>query len=279
MLFQEIKGTGDWFINKKEVRLLESIVWEKRNSTAVIYLNEPKSLNAFSRGLKQDLLTVLKEVEKDSEIHVVILTGKGKSFCAGGDLKGMAKDFTAMEIKQMMDESAQIVELIRKMPKIFIAAVHGYAAGAGMSLALASDLIVAEEKTKFVLSFKNVGLIPDLGLLYHLPKRVGDWKAKEWIWKGATISVEEAYEYGIIYEITQKNHVIERALDLAMQLNSDAIQAFIQSKLIINQSAYLSFEEVLQKENMSQTLLRGTNDHKEGVSAFFQNRSPEFSGT
>ena len=258
---------------------MESIVWERRNSTAVIYLNEPDSLNAFSRGLKRDLLTVLKEVEKDSDIHVVILAGKGKAFCAGGDLKGMTKDFTAMEIKQMMDESAQIVELIRKLPKLFIAAIHGYAAGAGMSLALASDLILAEEKTKFVLSFKNVGLIPDLGLLYHLPKRVGEWKAKEWIWKGATISVEEAYEYGIIYEITQENHAIERALELALQLNSGAIQAFIQSKLIINQSACLSFEEVLQKENLSQTLLRGTNDHKEGVAAFFQKRSPEFSGT
>ena len=258
--------------------MLERVVWEKRDSTAIICLNEPDSLNAFSKGLKEELLVALREVEKDPQIHVVILSGKGKAFCAGGDLKGMAKDYSAIEIKQMMDESAKIVELIRKMPKLFIAAIHGYAAGAGMSLALASDLIIAEEGTKFVLSFKNVGLIPDLGLLYHLPKRVGEWKAKEWIWKGATIPVEEAYDYGLICEITPKNQAIERAFELAVQLNSGAIQAFIQSKLIMNQSACLSFEEVLQKENMSQTLLRGTNDHKEGVSAFLQKRRPVFSG-
>lgn len=258
--------------------LLDRVILEKHHNYAIIYLNEPETLNAFSKGLKEQLLSALKEIEKDESIHVVILSGKGKSFCAGGDLKGMAKKYTTLEIKQTMDQAAKIVELIRKMPKLVITAVHGYAAGAGMSLALASDLIIAEEGSKFSLSFKNVGLIPDLGLLYHLPKKVGEWKAKEWIWKGVTIPVEEAYDYGFIYEIASKNLALKRAIVLAEELINGALQAFIHSKFIINSSSSLSFEEVLQKENMSQTFLRTTLDHREGVESFIEKRKPEFTG-
>ncbi|QGQ45612.1 enoyl-CoA hydratase/isomerase family protein [Metabacillus sediminilitoris] len=257
---------------------MNRVLLEKHHHIAVIYLNEPETLNAFSKGLKEQLLFTLKEVEQDESIHVVILSGKGKSFCAGGDLKGMAKKYTTLEIKQTMDQAAKIVELIRRMPKLVISAVHGYAAGAGMSLALASDLIIAEEGSKFSLSFKNVGLIPDLGLLYHLPKKVGEWKAKEWIWKGVTIPVEEAYDYGFIYEIAEKNQALERALVLAEDLMNGALQAFIHSKFIINSSSSLSFEEVIQKENMSQTFLRTTLDHREGVESFIEKRRPEFIG-
>ena len=254
------------------------MILEKHHNYVNIFLNEPEMLNAFSTGLKEQLLSALKEVEQDDSIHVVILSGKGKSFCAGGDLKGMAKEYTTLDIKETMDQSAMIVELIRKMPKLVIAAVHGYAAGAGMSLALASDLIIAEEHSKFSLSFKNVGLIPDLGLLYHLPKKIGEWKAKEWIWKGVTISVEEAYDYGFIYEIVAKNQSLERASILAGELENGPLQAFTHSKWIINSSSSLSFEEVIQKENMSQTLLRTTLDHREGVESFIEKRRPEFTG-
>lgn len=257
---------------------MDCVILEKHHNYAIIYLNEPETLNAFSKVLKEQLLSALKDVEKDESIHVVILSGKGKSFCAGGDLKGMAKKYTTLEIKQTMDQAAKIVELIRKMPKVVITAVYGYAAGAGMSLALASDLIIAEEGSKFSLSFKNVGLIPDLGLLYHLPRKVGEWKAKEWIWKGVTVPVEEAYDYGFIYEIVAKNQSLERAILLAEDLIDSPIQAFKQSKLIINSSSSLSFEEVLQKENMSQTFLRTTFDHREGVESFIEKRKPEFIG-
>ena len=258
--------------------LLDRVILEKHHQIAVIYLNEPETLNAFSKDLKEQLLFTLKEVEQDKSIHVVILSGKGKSFCAGGDLKGMAKKHTTLEIKQTMEQAAKIVELIRRMPKVVISAVHGYAAGAGMSLALSSDLIIAEEGSKFSLSFKNVGLIPDLGLLYHLPKKVGEWKAKEWIWKGVTIPVEEAYDYGFIYEIAPKNKALESAFVLAEELMNGALQAFIHSKFIINSSSSLSFEEVLQKENMGQTFLRTTLDHREGVESFIEKRKPEFTG-
>lgn len=258
--------------------LLNRVILEKYQNYAVIFLNEPESLNAFSRELKEDLLSTLKEVEKDSSVHVVILSSKGKSFCAGGDLKEMSKKHTLLEIKQNMEKAANIVELIRKMPKLVISAVHGYAAGAGMSLALAADLIIAEEGSKFSLSFKNVGLIPDLGLLYHLPKKVGEWKAKEWIWKGVTLPVEEIYDYGFIYEIAPKNQSVNRAVALAEDLMNGAIQALIHSKIIINSASSLSFEEVIQKENMNQMFLRTTLDHQEGVQSFIEKRKPEFIG-
>lgn len=256
----------------------DSVLLEKGNGIATVYLNEPNSLNVLRKSLKEDLLNVLGIIEKDTEIGVVIFAGKGRSFCAGGDIKAMAEVDHPLEIKKNMEESARIVETIRKMPKITIAAVHGYAAGAGFSLALATDLIVAEEGTKFFLSFKNVGLIPDLGLHYHLPKLLGEWKAKEWIWNGVKITAEEARIYGFVKEIAPKGQVYEKACKIGQELLEGPIQSYIYSKLIINSSSSFRFEDVLRMENDTQTILRGSRDHKEGVSAFLEKRAPKFSG-
>ncbi|WP_027416740.1 enoyl-CoA hydratase/isomerase family protein [Aneurinibacillus terranovensis] len=252
---------------------------EINKGIATVYLNEPDSLNALRKQLKEDLLNILGVIEKDPEIRVVILIGNGRSFCAGGDIKAMAEIDNPLEIKRNMDQSARIVETLRGMPQITIAAVHGYAAGAGFSLALASDLIVAEEGTKFVLSFKNVGLIPDLGLHYHLPKILGEWKAKEWIWNGAKISAEEGRSCGFVREVVPKGHAYEKARELAKEFMEGPIQSYIHSKMIINNFSSLRLEDVLRMENDVQTILRGSSDHKEGVSAFLEKRTPKFSGS
>jgi 2-(1,2-epoxy-1,2-dihydrophenyl)acetyl-CoA isomerase len=256
----------------------DSVLLEINNRIATVYLNEPDSLNALTKQLKEDLLNILGVIEKDPEIRVVILTGNGRAFCAGGDIKAMAEIDNPLEIKRNMDQSARIVETLRRMPKITIAAVQGYAAGAGFSLALSSDLIVAEEGTRFVLSFKNVGLIPDLGLHYHLPKIVGEWKAKEWIWNGAKISAEEAQSCGFVKEIVPKGQAYGKACELAQELLQGPMQSYIHSKLIINSSTYLRLEDVLRMESDAQTILRGSFDHKEGVKAFLEKRVPKFSG-
>lgn len=264
---------GGW-----QSKLENSVLIEKQNGIATIFLNEPDSLNALSIGLKEELSNTLRMLEKDTEIGVVIFAGKGRAFCAGGDVKAMAETHNQVEIKQNMEESSKIIETIRRLNKITIAAVHGYLAGAGISLALASDLILAEEGSKFVLSFKNVGLIPDLGLHYHLPRLVGEWKAKEWIWNGATITAAEANSLGLVKEVVAKGKVHEEALKLATELIKGPIQAFISSKMIINSSSNLRLEDVQKMENDSHTILRGTHDHKEGVQAFLEKRSPIFSG-
>lgn len=261
------------------IRELEnSVLIEKQNGIAAIYLNEPGSLNALSLRVKEELANILRLIEKDHEISVVILGGKGRAFCAGGDVKGMAEIKDPLEVKRNMEESSKIIESIRKLNKITIAAVHGYLAGAGISLALASDVIMAEEGSKFVLSFKNVGLIPDLGLHYHLPRLVGEWKAKEWIWNGATITAEEGKSLGFVKEVVPKGQVHEEAFKLAETLMEGPIQAFISSKMIINSSAHLRLEDVQKIEVDVSTILRGTYDHKEGVQAFIEKRSPKFIG-
>ncbi|WML30152.1 enoyl-CoA hydratase-related protein [Neobacillus sp. OS1-32] len=258
----------------------ESILLEKNNGIAQIYLNEPESLNALSSNLKGNLMKIVNELEFDPNIKVIILAGKGRAFCTGGDIKGMAEaeGYSPALIKQKMDLSSSIIERLRKMPKVIISAIHGYAAGAGFSLALASDLIVAEENTKLILSFKNVGLTPDLGIHYHLPRIVGEWKAKEWIWKGMKITVEEAVKYGFSMEIVPKGQQIDKAVELANEICEGPFQALVYSKLIINQSAQFKFEDILAKENEIHTILRGTEDHREGINAFLEKRKPVFTG-
>jgi len=251
----------------------DSVIVESNNGIAVVYLNEPNSLNALSMRLKEQMQDVLDALIKDVSIKVVIFTGKGRAFCAGGDVKAMADlEYDPIAIKKMMDASARLVETIRNMPKITLAAVHGYAAGAGMSLALSTDLILAEKETKFVLSFKNVGLVPDLGLHYHLTRIVGEWKAKEWIFKGAKITAEEAHQYGFVIEVTEKGTVLEQTFHLAQELVQGPTDAFLLSKQLIANTANGSFESVLKMENDQQTILRGTEYHKKALEAFFSRK-------
>lgn len=254
-----------------------SVLSDKSNGIATLYLNEPKSRNALSQRLKEELKESLIEAERDRSIKVVIIASKGEVFCAGGDIKAMSqKKYDALEIKKIMDDSSGIIEIIREMSKITISAVNGFAAGAGISLALATDLMVAEEDTKFLLSFKNVGLIPDLGLHYYLSRAVGERRAKEWIWNGKTISVEEAQNAGFVNEIASKGEAIQKALELGNKLNEGPIQSYIFSKLLINSSSISRFEDVLLKENDLQCILRGTYNHQEGLKAFFEKRKPIF---
>ncbi|WP_346206863.1 enoyl-CoA hydratase/isomerase family protein [Caldifermentibacillus hisashii] len=257
----------------------ERVLLEKQGSIAQIYFNEPDKLNALSSKLKEELLPILNEIEFDPNIKVVILAGRGKAFCAGGDLKGMASmEYNAAVIKRNMDLSSTIIERIRKMPKIVIAAVHGYCAGAGLSLALSSDMIVAESGTKLILSFKNVGLAPDLGIHYHLPRIVGEQKAKEWIWQGMKITVEDAVKEGFTITVAPKDNLMKEAMKLAKTFAEGPFQAFIYSKQLINHSTHLTVADVLAKENDIHTILRTTFDHKEGVNAFFEKRSANFKG-
>ncbi|KGA99068.1 hypothetical protein AJ85_17420 [Alkalihalobacillus alcalophilus ATCC 27647 = CGMCC 1.3604] len=257
----------------------ESVLVEKNNEIATIYLNEPDSLNAMGLKLIKELTTVLRELEEDRSIKVVILAGKGKSFCAGGDIKMMAnEDLTLLKTKEVIDDFTGIVATMRKMTKVIIAAVHGYVAGAGMSLALAADLIVAEEDSRFVLSFKNIALIPDLGIHYHLPKVVGELKAKEWIMRGVNLTAQDAKAERLVSEVVAKGALLETANGLAAEIASGPTQAFVSSKRIIHDSFDSSFEEVIEKENAAQIIMRGTDDHREGIQAFFEKRRPKFSG-
>ncbi|KMK75153.1 enoyl-CoA hydratase/isomerase family protein [Alkalihalobacillus pseudalcaliphilus] len=257
----------------------ESVIVERKEAIAIVYLNEPKSLNAIGHQLIKGLTNTFKELEEDDSIKVIVLAGKGNSFCAGGDIKMMANDsLSPLETKQLIDDFTGIVSYMRKMKKVIIAVVHGYIAGAGISLALASDLILAEEKSRFVLSFKNIALVPDLGLHYHLPRIVGELKAKEWMIRGVNLNAEEAKKEGLVSEVLKQEQMFERAFELALEISNGPTQAFTYSKQLIHESFDASFDEVIQKENATQMLMRGTMDHREGIQAFIEKRQPKFVG-
>jgi len=246
----------------------KKVLIEKVNQTAIVTLNEPDSLNALTNDLKNNLMNTLEIIEKDNNIKCVILTGAGRAFCAGGDVKAMQEDYHPQDIQSSMNLSRQIINKIRHMPKIFIAVVHGYATGAGVSLALASDLIFVENQTKFILSFKNVGLIPDLGLHYHLPRKLGYWKAKEWMWSGKLFTAKEAVDYGFAIEKVEENKGVERALEYAESLLKGPINSYIHSKLLINESHNMTLDQVMNHENNLQTIIRGSDEHKRFLNHF-----------
>lgn len=257
---------------------MESVVLKRSGPIATIYFNEINTLNALSQSLKMNLLKTLRTLEDDLTVRVIILTGNGRAFCAGGDVKNMANEsYDPSHIKRNLEISTTIIQLLRSMKKIIISAIHGPVAGAGISLALASDIIVAEEKTKLILAFKNVGLSPDLGIHYHLPKIVGEWKAKQWIWQGKNISVEEAVEQGFTIDIVPRGSHVTRALEIAHNLDEGPFQAFMYSKEMINQAESLTLDEVLMRENNAHIILRSTVNHKEGIEAFLEKKKVYFS--
>lgn len=250
-----------------------SIRTESYGQIRVITLNEPKKMNALSFELKHELLTELQSLQFNQDIKVIILTGSGKAFCAGGDVKAMQESYDAESIRRNMELSKHIIMLIRNCEKLVISMVNGVAAGAGMSLALATDLSIAEKNAKFILAFKNLGLIPDLGLHYYLPNIIGEKKAKKWFCDGASLTAMEALGEGLINEVVEEGTGMEYAIEMAQQLLEGPVDSFILSKSLINQQSNDQIEKIMTLENMHQTLLRGNEDHLKRLQTFFAQRN------
>lgn len=260
------------------VLMENSVVVEKNGSIATIFLNEPDSLNALSLGIRKGLFNALMDADLDEEIRVVVLAGKGRAFCSGGDIRMMESNLSTIEGKKTMETIVKCIDMMQKMKKPIIAAVHGYALGAGFSLALASDLVIADEDTQFTLAFNKLGLIPDLGAHYFLSRMIGTWKTKQLIWSGAKITTKEAEQYGFVTKVVPKGKAYEDALELAAEIAEGPIQAYYQTKKIVNQSLTSSLAEVLDLEMYAQTILKETEDHREGIQAFREKRTPDFAG-
>lgn len=256
----------------------EHVKLEQGNGIATIFLNAPNSLNALSQQVKISLMEKLNIVEQDPSMKAVILTGKGRAFCAGGDVKGMDGDKGPLQNKEKLDNSAAITKRIFNLKKPVISAVHGHAAGAGFSLALSADIVVAEESAKFTLSFKNVGLLPDIGLHYLLSKTISPWKLKELIWKGARISALEGEAYGFVNVVVPDGEGYAKAKQLAVEITNGPLQAYTLTKKILNSRSISDLESVLELEGFAQSILKETEDHREGIQAFKEKRVPSFKG-
>lgn len=250
---------------------------EKKNQIAYMTLNRPDKLNAFSPDLISALLSALKEAETDEEVKAIILTGAGRAFCSGGDVSTMGSRSDVGAITASMKVTSSLTKTILELDKYVISAVHGYAAGAGFSLALASDFIVADEQASFISSFNNIGLIPDLGLIKLLAERVPSPIAKEWISSAKVVSAEEAYRERVVSRIAT-NDLLEEATEFAQFIVNGPPLANKFVKYMVNNANEFSHDASIMQENIIQSLMFQTEDAKEGVQAFMEKRSPNFKG-
>jgi len=261
---------------------LQTITTRTADRIHTITLNRPKALNACSNQLTADLADALRLACGERDIRVIIITGADRAFCAGQDLVELQQRYGTGEIpdlgRDLEDRYHPIVTLIRDSEKPVLAAVNGVAAGAGFSLALACDLRIASEHASFIQAFINVGLVPDAGSTWHLPRLIGYANAFELCCTGRTVSAEEALHLGIVSRVVPADRLMPETESLARNLATRPPPAISLTKRLLNQSAHNPLSAQLAAEAATQCALCQSGDHLEGVSAFLEKRSPTFTG-
>jgi 2-(1,2-epoxy-1,2-dihydrophenyl)acetyl-CoA isomerase len=256
--------------------MYETIRYEVRNSVAWITLNRPDKLNAFTEQLNYEVQKGMKEASKSNEVRAIVITGEGRAFCSGQDLSDVSEDMDFGEI--LRTRYNPMVMEIEKCEKPIIAAVNGVSAGAGMSLALACDFRIASDKASFVQAFIHVGLVPDAGNLYYLPRLVGHAKALELAVLGEKVTADAAKEMGLVTKVVPSSEFIEEVRVFAEKLASMPTKAIGLIKRNLKASWHSTLEEFLERDAQGQRLAGLTTDHKEGVQAFMEKRKPAFKG-
>lgn len=250
---------------------------ENKGPVMIITLNRPKSLNAFSPEMILTLTEALKDAQSNDEVRAIILSGSGRSFSAGGDVKTMG-EASATKVYDHIGKLNECILTFKETEKPIIAAVHGFAAGAGFNLALACDLIIAADDSKFALSFSQVGLISDGGGSYFLPRLIGPYLAKQFFFSADPIPAERLYQLGVINQLVPLEQLQESVLEMAIKLAHGPSKAYGMQKKLIEHSLTASLEEILEQERITQTLMVTTEDHQEGIQAFKEKRRPHFQG-
>ena len=254
------------------------ILFEKIDAVGKITLNRPEKYNSFIREMALSFQNTLANCESDDSIRCILITGAGKAFCAGQDLKE-AIDPQGPEIEQIVREHYNpIIKRIREIEKPVIAAVNGVAAGAGANLALACDIVTATQSAKFIQAFSKIGLIPDSGGTYFLPRLIGLPKATAFMMTGEPVSSEKAEALGMIYAVYEDAEFESKTLELARSIAAMPTKGLGYTKRLLNQSFNNSLEDQLDLEAATQSLSAHADDHKEGIQAFLEKRTPKFTG-
>jgi len=253
------------------------VIYEKKENLAWIRLNRPNSLNSFNDTLVEQFHRALDQAAADKEIRVAIITGEGKAFCAGGDLTYLETLEGATAQKEFIGKVGQLVEKITTIPKPIIAMVNGVAAGAGANLMLACDLVYAVNTARFAQSFSKVGLVPDCGGFYFLPKTIGIHKAKELMFTAELITAEQAEHLGMINHLCTPETLQEETTLMASRLAAAAPISLGFIKQTLNKP-HLGLRDVLFTETIVQPLCLSSKDCVEGINAFKEKRNPKFKG-
>ena len=258
---------------------MNSIILKIENKVAFITFNRPEVFNSFNREMALNLQNTLDDCEANDEIRAIVLTGNGKAFCAGQDLKEVTDPELNPGFKKILEEHYNpIILKIRKIKKPIIAAVNGVAAGAGANIALACDIVVAHEKVSFIQAFSLIGLVPDSGGTFFLPRLIGFQKASALAMLGDKIGAEEAERMGMIYKCVSQEVFEETINKLAIKLANMPTKALGMIKELFNTSMTHTLEEQLAMESTYQIEAAQTKDYAEGVAAFIEKRKPNFKG-
>lgn len=253
--------------------------YEINQGIAKVVLNRPEVYNALNDALTFEIQDAFKLATKDPGVRVVLLTGEGKAFCSGQDLKAAAGEEKRSFFDSLHKRYNPIIRAMRAMPKPIVCQLNGVAAGAGCSIALACDIIVASEEAVLTEVFINIGLVPDSGSSYFLPRRTGMAKAFELCSMGTKLKATEALSLGLINKVvpaSELNEAVKFYTDYFSQAPTRSIGLI---KKMLNKSSGATLEEMLDYEAWCQQIAGSSEDHKEGVKAFLEKRKPEFKGS
>lgn len=257
----------------------KSIELKIENSVAWIYLNRPEVFNSFNREMALLFQSTLDNCANDEKVRAIVITGNGKAFCAGQDLKEVTDTELNPGFRKILDEHYNpIIQKIRTIEKPIIAAVNGVAAGAGANIALACDVVVATESSSFIQAFSKIGLIPDSAGTFFLPRLIGFQKASALMMLGDKVTAQDALQMGMIFKIYPTGLFEEEVMSLASTLAQMPTKAIGLTKRLLNQSMTNNLEQQMGLESDLQIEASSSNDYKEGVTAFVEKRIPEFKG-
>ncbi len=251
---------------------------ETVDAVTTLTLDRADSLNSLTLGLKSELLQALKSAGRDRAVRAVVITGAGRAFCAGQDLRERMEPDAAPLAVELRQRYNPIIIAMRRLEKPIVAAVNGVAAGAGASLAFACDIRLAAPEASFILAFGRVGLVPDSGATWFLPRLVGTAKALEIALTTEPLSAADAERFGLVARLVPADGLLAEAQALAERLAAGAPRAIALTKRALNRAWDATLEEQLEYEADLQGLAGASADHAEGVAAFVEKRRPAFTG-
>lgn len=254
-----------------------TILVEKENGVATLTFNKPDTLNAMDMVMRVEVYEALQELSRDDEVGAIILTGAGRAFCAGGDISTMS-ELPANAGRKRMQWVQRVPRSIMTIEKPIIAAINGPCTGSGLAMALACDLAYCNNKAKFGAAFTKIGLIPDLGSFYMMPRKLGMKNAKEIVLLAEIFRADKAQEIGVVNGVYEPEELMPEVRKIAEKLANGPRVAYALTKALMNKSFETDYETSLIEEAFAQEVCYNTTDFKEGVSAFKEKRTPKFQG-